>query len=73
MSFNDFISAKNVGISPDKSLFDKSLFIKQRNQSFSRTIILQNPIEIKRTKFIGVAVRMLTILSTVLAWICQML
>jgi len=28
MSFNNFISVKNSGISPDKSLFDKSLLIK---------------------------------------------
>lgn len=34
ISFNNFISAKNSGISPDKSFFDKSLSIRHRKQSF---------------------------------------
>lgn len=30
MNVNSFISAKNAGISPDRSFFDKSLYIEER-------------------------------------------
>jgi hypothetical protein len=47
MSFNNFISVKNSGISPDKSLFDKSSSLNCVSLVMSDVMVPFNPLAFK--------------------------